>query len=367
MEYILQLNTGSFAHANIDSYAAVKTIQKLIDNIPVKAVIWGWAADYKINSSISELLGYKKIESYLWLPVFSEVMDSLHSDAFITVDGSEKSAINLNRDESFEFVCPSSEKNIRNAIDMFQKIKKDINITGVFLDRIRYPSVANSFSSFVGCSCSSCTEKFKNMGLDLQRIQTHICSEKRKLDPWKFEKGVYCYRDKYIDELSRGKRSIITEAVEYLCGYFHQAGLKVGLDSFAPALADYVGQDLLSICEAVDFIKPMMYRKTTAPAGIPFEEEAVSYCCGQNFSWSEFWSTSLQDDNAFLSQIEVLKKYIEKVSPGIEINSIPGICSATPDYLRKCIRLADKCGCKSITLSWNVSFMTKEFLEVMSK
>lgn len=117
MEYILQLNTGSFTHANIDSDVAVNTIQKLVERIPVKAVIWGWADDCKINSCISDLLRHKKIESYFWLPVFSEVMDSSNSDAFITADGSKKSAINLNQDELFEFVCPSSEKNIRNAIN----------------------------------------------------------------------------------------------------------------------------------------------------------------------------------------------------------------------------------------------------------
>ena len=42
----------------------------------------------------------------------------------------------------------------------------------------------------------------------------------------------------------------------------------VGADIYAPFLAYHVGQNTKKISEVVDFIKPMMYRYTEAPAGM---------------------------------------------------------------------------------------------------
>jgi hypothetical protein len=51
----------------------------------------------------------------------------------------------------------------------------------------------------------------------------------------------------------------------------HAEGLSIGLDLFAPSLAALVGQDYRSLSLSADFIKPMLYCKAFAPAGMPLE------------------------------------------------------------------------------------------------
>ncbi len=49
--------------------------------------------------------------------------------------------------------------------------------------------------------------------------------------------------------------------------------MKIGIDTFSPFISYFTGQDLEKLQEVADFIKPMMYRTTKAPAGLPFEFE----------------------------------------------------------------------------------------------
>ena len=48
------------------------------------------------------------------------------------------------------------------------------------------------------------------------------------------------------------KRAVITQTVAYLPKAFYKQGLQVGLDAFAPVLADIVGQDLSALGSIVD-------------------------------------------------------------------------------------------------------------------
>ena len=47
------------------------------------------------------------------------------------------------------------------------------------------------------------------------------------------------------------------------------------MDTFAPYLAYFAGQDMKLLASMADFIKPMMYRITNAPAGMPFETDCL--------------------------------------------------------------------------------------------
>lgn len=58
--------------------------------------------------------------------------------------------------------------------------------------------------------------------------------------------------------------------------------MKVGVDTFAPFIAYFVGQDIEKISELVGFVKPMMYRITQGPAGLPLEIDSLIYETAKN-------------------------------------------------------------------------------------
>jgi hypothetical protein len=47
------------------------------------------------------------------------------------------------------------------------------------------------------------------------------------------------------------------------------------MDLYAPFMAPFVGQDYEILARHADFIKPMLYRQTFAPAGMGFEYDLL--------------------------------------------------------------------------------------------
>lgn len=196
-------------------------------------------------------------------------------------------------DEHFEFIPP--ETGINHVLVEYETIAEDTPFDGVFLDRIRY--------------------------------------------------GVPS------DDLARAEK--ITRAASELTKYFHSKNLKVGLDLFAPHLAPYMGQDSQELGKIADFIKPMMYWSTTAPAGIPYEEKVFNEKLHRRIEYNENMLTKLSS--------------CCNVYPGIEVNRIKGICNTTPEYVDEKLKYFKKCNCQGAVLSWNSPDATDEMLMTVSK
>ncbi|MDR2599305.1 MAG: putative glycoside hydrolase, partial [Oscillospiraceae bacterium] len=136
------------------------------------------------------------------------------------------------------------------------------------------------------------------------------------------------------------------------------SGLSVALDLFAPVLAYLVGQDIPELSKNVDFIKPMFYRITNAPAGIPFELKGYldSFKAVNVDATGVLEKCWLQDnlcsDVAFERQLFLL--YNKETRPGIEVNIVDGICDNTPEYVSQSINVLKRTGFSEPVLSWNL-------------
>ena len=169
-------------------------------------------------------------------------------------------------DEKFLFHCPSAlgkdEEGIRHAI----RSAKAIGARGLFLDRIRYPSPANGLEFLGACSCPRCKEAYKRWGggtwPDLASMAVHRASGG--------EEGARNFIEEAGPALQFRSR-MVTAAVARYAEAARDGNLRVGLDLFAPSLAAIVGQDYFSLSDYADFMKPMLYCKAFAPAGLPLE------------------------------------------------------------------------------------------------
>lgn len=282
-EYIVQISTGDYAAANIRFEQIRNKLAPLLKQIPLRAVIMGWSGQKELYQQTKQLLAPYQTELYLWLPVFSENNRLKKVPDLIDYQNKAVSHYHLNQGENFEFCCPNRRESIERFLEIYEEHFAGLAgahvFDGVFLDRIRYASFSNGRSGVFSCFCPVCREKYQARGLDISTLTTQMQLLSTGQDgydriPFKMEKyqsGTYQFADPIWSAFFKAKQDFIYEALKPVSQYFKAKGLRVGLDLFSPFMAYFVGQDPFRLSLLADFVKPMMYRATYAPAGIPFE------------------------------------------------------------------------------------------------
>lgn len=295
MKYLAQAYIGTFNGAvptNTD--AIVHRICNFMDS--AHALIIGWNICTELYQELICNLHQQGKKIFLWLPVFSELSGS-HEEDFIFV--------------------PPTLSNTAYIKDIYAKHFERLHFDGVFLDKIRYGSYAD-------CPDVPCS---------LQHLR-------------------YQFFSPHTKALYKTRAKTVTASVCELIAWFHKKSLLVGLDLFAPPIAYLVGQDTQILAEYADFIKPMMYRKTSAPAGLPYEFSNLGPVGDTILS---LWQIDdITSDHSFSKQLDTLKNLKCAVYPGIEINSIPQICATSKDYFNRSIELIKHKKLAGAVLSWNI-------------
>ena len=355
MKAILQVSTGVYGKCTVRGLSLLRQrLEHLLGILPVRGVIFGWGQIPGLFACIVETAHRHGAEAYLWMPCFADTDFEGRADPLVPWDRTETKGAATCPGETFRFICPSSEKNLEEILSAWERLSEGCRPDGVFLDRIRYPSAVFSETEFYGCACPKCRSRL-NLAPDAVQMLEKRIQRETSLDwavPVRREGMRYVYADPVLDRLASRKREAVTRAVRTMAAWFHERNLRVGIDTFAPALADLVGQDLGELTEQVDFVKPMMYYATKAPAGVPFELEAYGTAMTQ---WlSALWGTDVASGDSVTAQLGMFATHPERVYPGIEINQVPGICEVTARGIREAVRQVKAAGCRTLVLSWNV-------------
>ena len=359
MKYILQINTGNIETTNYTSKQIIDRLEHVLNYIEISKIIIGWSTDKKIYEEVVTYLHNKKIEVYFWLPVFSEITDLNIEDKYVEANIFTQNNSNFSSGDKFEFVCQASNTNINYIVEKFKEITKGINFDGVFLDRIRYNSPAVNPNAILGCLCPDCLNRYKENGIDIVKLQNENVFD--YAIPVKIHEGVYEYIDSDFNSLMKIKRDTITKQINAIIEKFNEMDLKVGLDTFGLAVADFVGQDIISLSKKADFIKPMFYLRTTAPAGIPYELNGLTGKMKE--SLKKLWGFNIDDVDSSVEQCKYLLDRNVYITPGIDVNNIEGICSSDKEYVLNYLDNLSKLNLKEVVLSWNAMTITDELLE----
>ncbi len=364
MNAILQFSTGVFGHPLAMDISRVRArLEHMLDILPVRGLIYGWGEKPGLFSMLGDLARAHGVETYLWLPVFADVQHPLEADPMQLWESAHASGMHPIAGEEFEFVCPGSRRNRESVLKSFDALTREFLPDGVFLDRIRYPSASGGDPQRFGCLCAACRERIRAQGADIRRMEARVRASEPGIwsVPDSLSEGVFHFPDPDMETLSRIRRETITEAIHMLAGAFHAGGLRVGVDTFAPALADLVGQDLHAILPEVDFVKPMMYFRTWAPAGIPYE--ADGYGPAVSGALQRLWGEDITRKSSMKVQLQSLSAWKDIVWPGLEINRVPGFCEISAGDVDSSVRLAAGSGCETVVLSWNTLQATDEDLQ----
>lgn len=247
----------------------------------------------------------------------------------------------LQEGENFTFFCPSSEKNIASFISIYETWFADCGFDGVFIDKIRSQSFLAGTSGILSCGCDRCKTLYAEKGVDIDGIKH---AYEMQGDAF-FTKG-----NPQIDSFLRAKAEIISESVGKICDWFHNKGMIVGMDLYAPLMAGFVGQDYEVLSQKADFIKPMLYRKTEAPAGIGFEYRLMK----ESIPGAEGYPEITTDLEFLKGQLECISQASCDKYPGIEVNYREEFARTDPDYIKESIQAVKDAGFSGAVLSWDI-------------
>ncbi len=352
MKYVIQLNTGSYEKYDYQVEEIIKRLEYITNHIEVTMVIFGWYKDPLYNKQLCDYLRGKNIKSIFKLPIFSEITDLNKEDDYIYY----KDELNIKdnhfyKGDKFDFVCPNSDKNTNFILNVFKEIDNYANFDGVFFDRIRYPASSVKKTSIYGCQCEECKKMYKD--IDIESIQS--------FKPIKIEGMHYIYQDENANKLMQVKRDVITRQVKKL-----RENLKdkiIGIDTFSLNLSDLVGQDILSLSKYVDFIKPMNYYKTFAPAGIPYEFNTLDNDLKEGIK--ALWKEDILSIESSKEMSEELLKLGNRITIGIDANYVKDICLADINYVTNHISKLDEVGIKEVVLSWNSMLLSDDLIKAL--
>lgn len=385
MKTYLQVFSGGFGNRIIDLENLLEKINFVKNKIDVNGVIIGWAINKEFYGKLKEYLKKDNIELYFWFPVFSELDYFKEFQEVIDYQGKEIKSKGFQEGENFNFYCSNDKNNIENIKTIFLEQFADHEIDGVFLDKIRYPSFSNGPESVFTCFCDTCKRKMSEEGIEVYELQRKIqnifsdnnSDNKNPMSISKYKDFKFDFSDILIDKFFKFKEKSINRTLKELTDFFKSQGLKTGLDLFAPHISYFTGQNIIKLSEMADFVKPMYYRATHAPAGIPFEIESYSENFPNKDSESikkEFFNLINETEGEISDKymenelLELREKFkIKNICSGLEFNKIENIALSDEFYLEKSINSFYNSGIKGTVLSWDLMQMPLEHLEVYIK
>ena len=352
MQYTLQVFTGSWRAAHEPPEKIARRIEEISNRIPVDRVIIGWGTDSSIYSVMGSWLHKAGIRMLLWLPVFTDIREEVDTEEALDLSGHRIIPPAEQTETAFAFDCPSSRRNIQAVEKLYEKYFAGCGFDGVFLDRIRSQSFAAGVSGVLSCGCKRCREVFRKKGVDTGTVWKQYELKKDSFfDIASYPmNGQFTLKDSLAQRFFEAKEELIAEAAAEICRYFKGKGLIVGLDLFAPFISRFVGQNYTLMAQYADFIKPMLYRRTEAPAGIGYE-----YALFEQHAPGSQGRIRLTADRDFLdTQLEAVRRVPCESCPGIELNYSEDMVRTDADYITESLAAVREHGFESAVLCWNV-------------
>lgn len=350
--YIVQVSLGGWHSPDYTAEQVIGRIDTVSRLIPVKKVIIGWSLDKEIYRRVGEYLHDRDISMLLWLPVFAETEEVCENSPAVDLWGKVPNDYDQAAGDGFRFNCPSDPQNAANLLAVFDQEFGDCGFDGVFLDRIRTQSFVCGVSGVLGCGCPLCVERFAAEGVDIQEVKSEF---ETKGDAFFSVSGYtpaggFCFQNSIAAAFFKAKGHVVSASVAAIADSLRSRGMEVGLDLYAPFMAPFVGQDYSVLAGHADFIKPMLYRKTFAPAGMGFECDLMK----KSVPAAKGYPAFDMDVDFLHSQLEAMQPYSCGKYPGIEINYKEGVVPTSPEYISESLKAVMSHGFDGVVLSWNI-------------
>ena len=170
--------------------------------------------------------------------------------------------------------CPNNPEIRESSLAWVEEVLSSLEVDGIVLDGVRFPSPGSGLSAFLTCFCEHCNEKARSFGYDLLPVKGWL---KGFRDPVSLVRASVNFPNtsgsKELMSWIGFRCKSITEHVREVKNVAESVDQKaeVGAAVFAPCLAPLVGQSYADLCSILDFIQPMVYHRGDGIACVNFE------------------------------------------------------------------------------------------------
>jgi len=213
--------------------------------------------------------------------------------------------------------CPNNPEVRENSRRMVEHAVS-LDVDGVVLDGVRFPSPGSGMDAFLSCFCPFCAEKAREYGCDLGSIKECLREFRKNFKALlgSVAEGVGFSQlpsgCEGFDDWLEFRASSIVEAVEELRREARSVNpdVEVGAALFAPGLSLLVGQDYKGLSGVLDFVQPMVYHRGDGVACINYELASLA----------EAWADE-GERSAVLDKLYGLLGYSE-YAPSLEVSRL---------------------------------------------
>jgi hypothetical protein len=296
-----QLSTSHSTRESLDPLGMLETVRRVQEAIDLDLLIVGFREAPEI---FREFCGSLRPvgDTVLWYGVLSDIEGLEDSDLVVNWQGErsrgwggwvEKGG---EVEETFRFVCPNNPSARQKVVRRLRDLLARYAFTGVFLDKIRFPSPANGVDEMLSCFCGHCRDAAARVDLDLDAVvkiladrPIDLCASRAapsgdEPSPWL---TALFAGSPTLSRFLRFRADSVAAVVAELAEQARRMGRKVSLDLFSPCLASLVGQDYERLRRHCDWAKPMTYRLAQGPAGLRLEIPALIEGVANRFGLDE--------------------------------------------------------------------------------
>lgn len=397
-----QITTGHSDLADLTPEKVTTAINKINESLPVRTLCIGWREIPDLYHALTSTARVTE-ETYVWYPLLSDYPGLEPSDLVVNYKGKpaggwtdfpEGDEVH----ETFMFGCPNNPQVREKTLNHLEYLLTTYAFDGVFLDKLRFPSPANSFDDMLSCFCPHCRAKAQQQGLDLEAVRAGL-NNPRQLragsSPGEWEGTGLGWLDDLLAEAPllqqfyQFRAASITELVQAAYELASRLGKKVSLDTFSPSVAPLVGQDYRRLAQYAAWVKPMSYRFTKAPSSLRLEVPAlvrgVADLLSINASEVNRWAsehvpgiTEIDLDRyqaqgapqaLFASETAAA---VDQLAPvpvflGLETVYWPGLTEPTTNDVFEMMRAGRDAGVGGVCLSWDLLHSPLENVTALKK
>ncbi|HET7717872.1 MAG TPA: hypothetical protein VFK86_19770, partial [Bauldia sp.] len=297
--------------------------------------------------------------------------------------------------ETFRFACPSNPEVRAKTLARLAELLARYPFTGVFLDKIRFPSPANGLEEVASCFCVHCRQAAREAGLDLDAV-AHLLEDGRAMAAVPARQGfpsewlwTAVAGQPLLSRFLRFRMDVITGLAAEAHDLVKRHGAEIGFDLFSPGLAPLVGQDYAALSRLAAWIKPMSYRVAEGPAGLRLEIPALVDGISRMFGAGEaeiirwavdsipgFTSDTLNETRKSAVPLTIItneiKEAVRLASPvpvyfGLELVSHPGVIEITPQLVKAMVNAGRAADAAGAFISWDLVHSPREGIRALAE